>query len=97
MDASGLTEGAYHGNIVVTSNDPDEATVTVPVTMTVTQAQAAAISVSPMSLSYGNVTTGQSSTKQFTISLNNLNKALNEFLSLYKQGKANSLKIVRLK
>ena len=40
---------------------------------------------------------GNKIAKQFTVSLPNLNKALEEFLSLYKQGKANSLKIVRLK
>ena len=35
LDASGLSAGTYAGTIIITSNDPDEASVVVPVTLTV--------------------------------------------------------------
>jgi subtilisin family serine protease len=36
IDTTGLTEGTYNAEILIASNDPDEATVTVPVTLQVT-------------------------------------------------------------
>ncbi|MDP8268979.1 MAG: C25 family cysteine peptidase [Candidatus Tenebribacter davisii] len=35
FDSSGLSAGTYNANIVISSNDPDEATVTIPVTLVV--------------------------------------------------------------
>ncbi len=68
FNASGLSEGVYHANISINSNDPDESSITIPVTMTVAQAAAPQIAVNPTSLSFGDVIIGQSGTKQFTIS-----------------------------
>jgi hypothetical protein len=39
IDTTGLTEGTYNAEIIVASNDPDEASVTVPVTLQVSGAQ----------------------------------------------------------
>jgi hypothetical protein len=39
IDTTGLTEGTYNAEIIVASNDPDEASVTVPVTLHVTAAE----------------------------------------------------------
>ena len=36
FDATGLTEGTYTGDLVLTSNDPDTPTTTIPLTLTVT-------------------------------------------------------------
>jgi hypothetical protein len=50
IDTAGLTEGTYNGEIIIASNDPDEASVTVPVTLQVSPAELPTVtSVSPYS------------------------------------------------
>ena len=39
IDTTGLAEGSYSAEIVIASNDPDEASTTVPVTLQVSAAQ----------------------------------------------------------
>jgi subtilisin family serine protease len=48
IDTTGLTEGTYNAEIIIASNDPDEASVTVPVTLQVVAAELPTVtSVSP--------------------------------------------------
>lgn len=50
FNAVGLTPGTYRANLIIASNDPDEAQVTVPVTLTVrTSGEQVTISVNPAS------------------------------------------------
>lgn len=67
IDASGLDGGTYEGSVHVETNDPTQPVVGHPVTLNVTGAPA--ISVSPLSLDFGQVYTGFSSTQ--TVSINN--------------------------
>ena len=67
-DATGLEIGTYQKNIVITSNDSDEGTITIPVSLTVEETAVPEFSVSPTSLAFGNVSVGNNSVKQFTIS-----------------------------
>jgi hypothetical protein len=67
FDATGLNGGEYDAQIVVASNDPDEAELTVPVHLSVTGV--ADIEVTPGALDYGSVYVGGSSTQ--TISVTN--------------------------
>ncbi|GAI53247.1 unnamed protein product, partial [marine sediment metagenome] len=48
IDTTGLAEGSYSAEIVIASNDPDEASTTVPVTLQVSPAEPPTVtSVSP--------------------------------------------------
>ncbi len=67
FDATGMTEGDYYKNIVITSNDPDEGSVTVPVTLHVLAEMEPVIEVDPVSLAFGDVVIGTSDSQQFTI------------------------------
>mgnify|MGYP006277958059 FL=1 len=67
FDATGLTEGIYNADVLVSSNDPNTSVVTVPATLNVSLGTPQ-IAVSPASLSFGDVQIGSSSTLQFTIS-----------------------------
>jgi len=50
IDTTGLAEGNYSADIVIASNDPDEASTTVPVTLQISPAEATTVaSVSPNS------------------------------------------------
>jgi hypothetical protein len=49
FNAAGLTPGSYLANLIISSNDPDEAQVTVPVAMNVTQPGGVTMVVDPAS------------------------------------------------
>ena len=66
FDATGLTEGIYTADILVSSNDPVQPLITVPATLNVSLGSPA-ILVYPTSLNFGDVQVGSGSTLQFTI------------------------------
>jgi hypothetical protein len=66
FDATDLISGNYDANIVVASNDPDEAEITIPTTLTVTGVPL--IAVEPASLDFASVYLTQSNTLQLTVS-----------------------------
>gem|GEM_PF-3153966 len=63
-NTTGLNDGAYNAQIVVTSNDPDEPEIIVPVLLLVTTPF---IAVAPTVLDFGDVEVGQAGTLSFTI------------------------------
>ncbi|MCD4735676.1 MAG: choice-of-anchor D domain-containing protein, partial [Bacteroidales bacterium] len=66
FDATGLSEGIYTGNILVSSNDPNQPLITIPATLNVSLGNPQ-IAVSPSSLDFGDVQVGLTSTQQFSI------------------------------
>ncbi|MCD4819883.1 MAG: choice-of-anchor D domain-containing protein [Candidatus Cloacimonetes bacterium] len=68
IDTAGMEVGTYTKNLVVTSNDPDEASITIPVNLNVNTGGNPQISVNISSHNFGDVHIGSSSTTQFTIS-----------------------------
>jgi hypothetical protein len=65
--AAGLELGVYTAEIIIGSNDPDEATKTLPVTFTVAYNLGGTFGLSSNSISYGTVTVCTDSTRSFTI------------------------------
>ena len=65
FDATGLVGGDYNANLVVASNDPDEAEVIVPADLHVTGA--ADIGLSATSLDFGSLFVGASRSLTFTV------------------------------
>ena len=60
--------GAQSGTMTITSNDPDEGTVNVSLSGTGTEAPKPDINVSPLSVDFGSVPLGSSSTRDVTVS-----------------------------
>jgi len=67
IDTTGLTTGSYSAEIVIASNDPDEASTTVPVSLEVS-AGAPDITVSPTSF---DVTLAPDTTQDYTLTIGN--------------------------
>ncbi|MBN2828790.1 MAG: choice-of-anchor D domain-containing protein, partial [Candidatus Cloacimonetes bacterium] len=67
FDTNGLEYGTYQKNMVITSNDPDEATVTIPCTLVYSATQTPTISISDASFAFGSIAVGSSSTETLTI------------------------------
>jgi subtilisin family serine protease len=65
INSNGLSGGTYESELVLTSNDPDEAEIGIPVTLNVTGAPD--ISVSASELVFGSVFVGGSKSKNITI------------------------------
>ncbi|MFK8006668.1 MAG: PKD domain-containing protein [Saprospiraceae bacterium] len=65
LDAIDLNGGIYTGEIIINSNDPNQATSIIPVTLTVVGTPE--IAVTPTTLDYGDTQVGASSTLSFTI------------------------------
>ncbi len=67
IDTTGLAEGNYSAEIVIASNDPDEASTTVPVTLQVSPTEPD-ITVSPASF---DVTLAPNTTQDYTLTISN--------------------------
>jgi PKD repeat protein len=65
FDATELVAGNYEGAIVITSNDPDNASVTIPITLLVSGTPA--LSISANDIDFGDVQLGATSTLSFTL------------------------------
>jgi hypothetical protein len=68
VDATGMVNGTYTGNLVVYSNDPDEGEITIPVEVTVTGG-VQEISISEPIIDFGDVFAGD--TKTFALEIEN--------------------------
>ena len=68
FDSSDFVEGTYNKNLVVTSNDPDEASVTIPVALTISSGGTPEILVDTEIIDFGDVEVNSSSSHQINIS-----------------------------
>ncbi len=65
FDSSGLADGTYSSDLVISSNDPFEPNITIPITLSV---ETPACQLSANDINFGTVILGESATRQFTIS-----------------------------
>ncbi|NOR45740.1 MAG: choice-of-anchor D domain-containing protein, partial [Candidatus Delongbacteria bacterium] len=66
-DATDLEDGVYTADIIISSNDLDEATKTLPVTFTVGGDVGGTFAIDTSNLNYGDIEVGNSSVDQFMI------------------------------